>query len=65
MITYKRKCIKSFSFKVKEGECKIKKGKEYITSDIKDNDTLILFDSLGWFTNIPKDIFDEGVLFTK
>jgi len=65
MITYNRKCIKEFFFEIEGEKYEIKKDKEYITSDVKDNNTLTVFDHQGWFINIPKDIFDEGVLFSK
>ena len=65
MRTYNRKCIKDFSFEIEGEKYEIKKDKKYITSDVSDNNTLIVFDHRGWFTDISKDIFDEGVLFSK
>lgn len=62
MKTFKRICIKDYY--VGEGVLKLKleRGKEYITSDIHDNEVVV-------FTNVwgkaPVDVFAGEIVFTK
>lgn len=59
MKTYKRICIKDFTVE----DFIITRGKEYITSETSENNTVTVF-SKYWCSNIPVDIFAGEIEFT-
>ena len=58
MKTFKRICIKDINIE----DCQLKKGEEYITTDIK-NKNVIVFTSPSWL-RVPASTFNNGEVFT-
>lgn len=63
MRTFNRICIKDYTIVECDRSFTIKRGKEYLTSDTKNN-TVTVFSTM-WCSEIPVNIFAGELPFTK
>lgn len=64
METYKRICIKDWAIEAENGDRQeLKRGKEYITSVPRKDDSVIVFST--FWVSAPLDIFAGEVRFTR
>lgn len=64
MRTFQRICIEDAEVRAQNGDCQqIKRGEEYITSDVRADGTVVVF-SRFWVP-FPERLFAGAVVFTK
>ena len=62
MKTFNRKCIKSYKVKAENGDSfSIKKGREYLTSDVRDGKVCVFTNFWVW---VPLQLFKGAQQFT-